>query len=117
MPRKITVATTSLRQVGAKPAIEANLVAAERLLTQAASMEPDIVCLPELFALTGLKQLVNTVRRITPAFTVHALLVEVQLRMPHPAHVECDEGLARGEGRSHVVGDRDTHAALISKSA
>ncbi len=54
MPRKITVATTSLRQVGAKPAIEANLVAAERLLTQAASMEPDIVCLPELFALTGL---------------------------------------------------------------
>ena len=54
MPRKITVATTSLRQGKGGASIEANLVAAERLLTQAAAVEPDIVCLQELFALTGM---------------------------------------------------------------
>ena len=54
MPRKVTVATTSLRQSGGTCSTEANLVAAERLLTQAASVAPDIVCLQELFALTGL---------------------------------------------------------------
>jgi len=54
MPRKITVATTSLRQSGDRPTVEMNLIAAERLLTQAATVGPDIVCLPELFALAGL---------------------------------------------------------------
>jgi len=54
MPRKITVATTSLRQSGDSPTLAMNLIAAERLLTQAAAAGPDIVCLPEAFALSGL---------------------------------------------------------------
>ncbi|MDA0745054.1 MAG: carbon-nitrogen hydrolase family protein [bacterium] len=51
MPRKITVATTSLRSGGG---FEKNLVAAEQLLIQAASVKPDIVCLPELFTQIGM---------------------------------------------------------------
>ncbi|MDP6777758.1 MAG: carbon-nitrogen hydrolase family protein [Candidatus Latescibacteria bacterium] len=54
MPRKITVATTSLRPGGGTSSTKKNLAAAERLLTQAAAVEPDIVCLQELFSLTGI---------------------------------------------------------------
>jgi beta-ureidopropionase len=49
MPRTIVVATASLRGDGAPCSVEDNLKAAERLLTQAAAAQPDIVCLPELF--------------------------------------------------------------------
>jgi predicted amidohydrolase len=54
MPRKVTVATTSLRTDGSRRTVESNLAAAERLLGQAAAVKPDIVCLPEFFGLTGM---------------------------------------------------------------
>ena len=41
MPRRITVATTSLRQSAGKPTVEMNLAAAARLLVRAAAAEPD----------------------------------------------------------------------------
>ncbi|MBM4047536.1 MAG: carbon-nitrogen hydrolase family protein [Planctomycetes bacterium] len=53
MPRKITVATVSLRG-GSPPTVEANLAAAERRLAHAAAVRPDIVCLPEVFSLLGI---------------------------------------------------------------
>ncbi len=52
MPRKIVVATASLRRGGARRTVEANLTAAEQLLQRAAATAPDIVCLPELFPYT-----------------------------------------------------------------
>lgn len=54
MPRKITVATASLRQGGGSRTVEMNVAAAERLLERAAAVQPDIVCLPEIFPLVGM---------------------------------------------------------------
>ena len=54
MPRKITVATVSLRSDGGVPTVAANLAAAEQRLAHAAAVKPDIVCLPELFSLIGM---------------------------------------------------------------
>ncbi|MSS71893.1 MAG: carbon-nitrogen hydrolase family protein [Candidatus Latescibacteria bacterium] len=53
MPRKILVATASLRGDGGPRTIDMNLKAAERLLDRAAAMKPDIVCLPETFPTIG----------------------------------------------------------------
>lgn len=54
MPRKITVATVSLRRDGGARTVEMNVAAAERLLDRAAAVQPDIVCLPEIFPLIGM---------------------------------------------------------------
>src|SRR5438105_9690719 len=50
MPRKVMVATASLRRSGRRRTIEQNLAAAARLLERAAAVQPDLVCLPECFA-------------------------------------------------------------------
>lgn len=49
MPRKVVVATASLRRTGRRRSVEEHRAAAERLLERAASHRPDIVCLPETF--------------------------------------------------------------------
>jgi predicted amidohydrolase len=50
MPRKVVVATASLRRSGRPHTVEGNLRAAERLLERASAVRPDVVCLPETFA-------------------------------------------------------------------
>jgi len=52
MPRKIWVSTIAFQGVD-KPTIEGNIEAARRLLEAACAVQPDIVCLPEVFASIG----------------------------------------------------------------
>src|SRR6185295_19808048 len=49
---------------------------------------------------------------LAPTLALHALLVEVQRRVAHAAHVERDERLAGLERLLHVVGDRHRDTAL-----
>jgi len=52
MPRKIWVSTIAFHGTS-KPTVEENLKAAHHLLEAACAVQPDIVCLPEVFASVG----------------------------------------------------------------
>ena len=52
MPRKVWVTTVSTANADG-PTVEANLAKAQALLERAGAMQPDIICLPEVFATRG----------------------------------------------------------------
>lgn len=86
MPRKIWVSTTAFQGVD-KPTMEKNIEAAQCLLEAACAVQPDIVCLPEVFASVGVAyERAEEVAQPVPG-PITDMAAEVARR--HSTHVIC----------------------------
>lgn len=112
MLRKIWVSTTAFHGSG-KPTVEGNLKAARCLLEAACAVQPDIVCLPEVFASIGVEyDRVEEVAQPVPG-PITDMASEIARR--HSTYVICPLMEAR-DGRvynSAVLIDRQGHITGI----